>query len=430
MSNAALNPHVAHFAYENQKLCVENVAIETIDRQFGTPFYVYSAQAITERYRHLEQALAPHDVQICFAMKANSTLSILRILADLGCGIDLVSGGELERAQVAGVPTEKMVFSGVGKTTSEIEDALNAGVRQLNVESVEELIAINRIAGAIGKVATVALRINPDVDAETHPKITTGNAGNKFGVDYRKTLEIFELATALLNVRLVGLAVHIGSQITNLEPYRKTYARLAAIVADLRSNGFTLEHLDLGGGFGVTYNSELAFDVDAYAAIIDETLGSIGCSLTVEPGRYLIAEAGALVTKVLYNKEADGERISIVDAAMNDLMRPALYDSVHPVWPVKQASTDEQPTVCHLVGPICESSDTFGRFTYLPQLEQGDLVALGVAGAYGASMSSTYNARPLVQEILVYGDEVRLIRRKQSVADLLHYELPFVGTVS
>lgn len=426
MSIAGRNPHVANFIYENSKLHVENVALEAIARKVATPFYVYSAKSIVERYRALENALAPLGVNICFAMKANCTLSILRLFADMGSGVDLVSGGELKRAQEAGFDASKMVFSGVGKTDVEIEAALRAGVGQLNVESVEELQEINRIAGNIGRIATVALRINPDVDAKTHPKITTGSAGNKFGIDYRDAGTIFELAAGLEHVRLNRLAVHIGSQITTLDPYRNAYRRLARVVEDLRGDGFMVDHLDLGGGFGVTYNSEPAFDVAAYAAIINETLSALGCTMMIEPGRYLIAEAGALVTKVLYNKQADGERVSIVDAAMNDLMRPALYDSRHPIWTIHETVSDVRSTVSHIVGPVCESSDSFGRYTHLPELKQGELIVIGVAGAYGSSMSSTYNSRALVQEILVSGEEVHLIRRAQNISDQLQYETPAV----
>ncbi|HTO34329.1 MAG TPA: diaminopimelate decarboxylase [Pararhizobium sp.] len=422
MPKDLLRPHVEHFVYQKGELHVEDVSVREVARDVGTPFYIYSASAIRARVKLLVDAMASLDVQICYAMKANSNLSLLRILAGLGCGVDLVSGGELERAQAAGFPGARMVFSGVGKTHEEIVAALDAGVHQLNVESVEELVAIDEIAGALGKVATVVLRINPDVDAGTHPKITTGTRGNKFGISYQQAPEVYALASRLSHINLVGLAVHIGSQITDVTPFRKSFERVADLVKVLRAEGLTVERLDLGGGLGVAYSPEPRFDVDAYANAIRETLGDCGCALTMEPGRFIVAEAGALVTKVLYNKEADGETFTIVDAGMNDLMRPALYGATHPAWRIKEPTEQESAVPCHLVGPVCESSDTFGRFTSLPPLEKSDFVALGVAGAYGSTMSSTYNARPLVQEVLVEGNNYFLIRRKQTVADLLQYE--------
>jgi diaminopimelate decarboxylase len=427
MDSDISRPHVDCFSYEDSKLHVEGVAIETVALEYGTPVYIYSAEAVRRRWKLLSDAVNPLGIQICYAMKTNNNLSLLRILAGLGAGVDLVSGGELERARAAGIPGEKMVFSGVGKTSEEIRAALEADVHQLNVESIEELEAIDEVASALGKIATVVLRINPHIDAGTHPKITTGTRKNKFGIDYHQVLAIYELAARSPHINLVGLAVHIGSQITDLTPFRQSFERLSALVEMVRQRGYTVERLDLGGGLGVDYGAGQRIDVEAYAKVIGDTLGDCDCALTIEPGRFLIAEAGALITTVIYNKETDGERFSIVDAGMNDLMRPALYDSLHPVWPIMEPTADQRATPCHLVGPVCESSDTFGRFTYLPRLERGDRVAIGVAGAYGAAMASTYNARPLVQEVLVDGDRYSLIRRKQTVADQLQYELTDAG---
>lgn len=422
MTTEFARPHVAHFGYKNGELAVENVAVSAIAAKYGTPFYVYSAAAIREKVAKLRSALGDLNVQICYAVKANNNLSLLKLLVSEGCGMDIVSGGEMHRALVAGSPAEKIVFSGVGKTDEEIAAALNAGVHQLNIESIEELDAVSRVAKQIGKVANIVLRINPDVDALTHPKITTGTSKNKFGIAYADALATYAVASARTEINMVGIAVHIGSQITDVKPYRETFERVAQLTKDIRAKGMVISRLDLGGGLGVSYDGSAGIDVDAYAQTVRDTLGDCECELTMEPGRFIIAEAGALVTKVLYGKNQGNSKFSIVDAAMNDLMRPALYDAVHPVWPVKQPAADADMLPVNLVGPICESSDSFGEFDNLPALERGDLVVLGVAGAYGATMSSTYNARPLVQEVLVDGDTFKLVRREWTVEDALLLE--------
>ncbi|WP_439271329.1 diaminopimelate decarboxylase [Pseudochrobactrum sp. HB0163] len=422
MTTEFSRPHVAYFGYKNGELAVENVAISAIAAKYGTPFYVYSAAAVRERVAKLRAALDGLDIQICYAVKANNNLSLLSLLVNEGCGMDIVSDGEMQRALTAGAPAGKIVFSGVGKTDEEIAAALNAGVHQLNVESIEELDAISRVAGKIGKVATVVLRVNPDVDALTHPKITTGTSKNKFGIAYADAVNTYAAAAARKEINMVGIAVHIGSQITDVAPFRQTFERLAQLTQAIRAKGLTISRLDLGGGLGVSYDGSAGIDVIAYAQTIRETLGDSGCALTIEPGRFIIAEAGALVAKVLYGKNQGNVKFSIVDAAMNDLMRPALYDALHPVWPVREPAADAEALPVHLVGPVCESSDTFGEFDHLPALERGDLVMLGVAGAYGATMSSTYNARPLIQEVLVEGDSFRLVRRQWTVEDALALE--------
>lgn len=415
-------PHVAHFGYQNGELHIENVAVSAIAAQYGTPFYVYSATAVRERVAKLRSALSALNVQICYAVKANNNLSLLSLLVNEGCGMDIVSGGEMHRALAAGVQANKIVFSGVGKTDEEIGAALNAGVHQLNVESIEELDAISRVAKQLGKVATVVLRINPDVDALTHPKITTGTSKNKFGIAYADALNTYAVAASRAEINVAGIAVHIGSQITDVTPYRQTFERLAQLTQAIRAKGLTISRLDLGGGLGVSYDGSAGMDVEAYAQTLAETLGDCGCELTVEPGRFIMAEAGALVTKVLYGKNQGNAKFSIVDAAMNDLMRPALYDAVHPVWPVREPAQGDEALPVNLVGPVCESSDTFGEFDRLPALERGDLVMIGVSGAYGATMSSTYNARPLIQEVLVDGDIFKLVRRQWTVEDALALE--------
>lgn len=415
-------PHVAHFGYQNGELHIENVAVSAIAAQYGTPFYVYSATAVRERVAKLRSALSALNVQICYAVKANNNLSLLSLLVNEGCGMDIVSGGEMHRALAAGVQANKIVFSGVGKTDEEIGAALNAGVHQLNVELIEELDAISRVAKQLGKVATVVLRINPDVDALTHPKITTGTSKNKFGIAYADALNTYAVAASRAEINVAGIAVHIGSQITDVTPYRQTFERLAQLTQAIRAKGLTISRLDLGGGLGVSYDGSAGMDVEAYAQTLAETLGDCGCELTVEPGRFIMAEAGALVTKVLYGKNQGNAKFSIVDAAMNDLMRPALYDAVHPVWPVREPAQGDEALPVNLVGPVCESSDTFGEFDRLPALERGDLVMIGVSGAYGATMSSTYNARPLIQEVLVDGDIFKLVRRQWTVEDALALE--------
>lgn len=422
MTVAFPQPHVAHFSYKNGALYVEDCAVAAIAAHYGTPFYVYSATAIRERVAQLRNALAGLNVQICYAVKANNNLSLLKLLAGEGCGMDIVSGGELTRALAAGAPAETIVFSGVGKSDDEIAAALHHGVHQLNVESVEELDAIARVARRLGKIATVVLRINPDVDALTHPKITTGTSKNKFGIAYSEALATYADAAARPEIDVAGIAVHIGSQITDVTPYQQTFERVAELTRAIRAKGLTISRLDLGGGLGVSYDGTAGIDVDAYARILRAALGDSGCALTIEPGRFIIAEAGALVTKVLYGKNQGNAKFSIVDAAMNDLMRPALYDAVHPVWPVRQPAPDADAVRVNLVGPVCESSDTFGEFDTLPALERNDLLMLGVAGAYGATMSSTYNARPLIQEVLVEGDSFKLVRRQWTVEDALLLE--------
>jgi len=422
MTTEFSRPHVAHFGYNNGELSIENVAVSAIAAKYGTPFYVYSANAVRERVAKLRNALSGIDVQICYAVKANNNLSLLQLLVAEGCGMDIVSGGEMHRALAAGSPAHKIVFSGVGKSDEEIAAALNAGVYQLNVESIEELDAISRVAKRLDKVATVVLRINPDVDALTHPKITTGTSKNKFGIAYADALNTYAVAAARKEINIVGIAVHIGSQITDVTPFRQTFERLAQFAAAVRAKGMTISRIDLGGGLGVSYDGSAGMDVDAYAKTLRETLGDVGCELTMEPGRFIIAEAGALITKVLYGKNQGNAKFSIVDAAMNDLMRPALYDAVHPVWPVREPAADAETLPVNLVGPVCESSDTFGEFDGLPALERGDLVAIGVSGAYGATMSSTYNARPLIQEVLVDGDSFKLVRRQWTVEDSLALE--------
>jgi diaminopimelate decarboxylase len=409
-----------HFNYQGGALGAEDVPLARIAEAVGTPFYCYSTATLERHYRVFEEALAGLDATICFAVKANSNLAVLRTLAKLGAGADVVSGGELARALAAGMPAEKIVFSGVGKTDGEIEQALVAGIRSINAESVPELDAINRVAKRLGKTATVTLRINPDVDAHTHAKITTGLNENKFGIEWTAAHQVIAEARDLGNVRIVGLAVHIGSQLTELEPFREAFIRVRDLVAMLRADGVQITHLDLGGGLGVPYDgSEIPPPAD-YGRIVKETVGDLGCRLAFEPGRLIVGNAGVLVTRVIYVKDGATRRFVIVDAAMNDLLRPALYDAKHEIVPV--SVTNEAPELVDVVGPVCETGDTFATQLALAPVKAGDLLAIRTAGAYGSVMSSTYNSRDLVPEVLVRGTEFAVVRKRIGLQTFLDHE--------
>ncbi|RWD28377.1 MAG: diaminopimelate decarboxylase [Mesorhizobium sp.] len=407
-------------AYCDQALHMERVCIDTIATAVPTPFYCYSSDAIRTAYLTLSGVLKPIGASVCFAVKANGNLSVLGLLAALGSGMDIVSGGELERAVSAGVPASKIIFSGVGKKRSEIASALKVGIHQINVESEAELDAVIEEAGTLGVRAAIALRVNPDVDAGTHAKISTGKKHDKFGIPFEDIPALYAKAFAAPELDPVGLAVHIGSQILDLSPYRSAYSRIADLVRLLRSRGMPVRRLDLGGGIGIPYDHGSSPDLGEYAKIVGETVGGFDCELTVEPGRWLVGPAGILVTEVLYIKETADRLTAIVDAGMNDLMRPAMYGAVHPVFPLKQARQGSH--TYQIAGPVCESSDIFGTYSDLAPLRSGDRLAFGCAGAYGASMASTYNARDLVPEVLVDGDRFRVIRRRQATEALLTLE--------
>lgn len=407
-------------AYRDQALHVERVPVDAIAEAVPTPFYCYSSDAITTAYLALNDALKPCGASICFAVKANGNLSVLGLLASLGSGMDIVSGGELERALSAGAPASKIIFSGVGKRRSEIASALEVGIHQINIESEAELDAVIDVAGALGVRAAVALRVNPDVDAGTHAKISTGKKHDKFGIPFQNIPALYAKASAAPELEPVGLAVHIGSQILKLSPYRSAYSRIAELVRLLRSEGMAVRRLDLGGGIGIPYDRGSGPDLDEYATIVRETVGGLDCELTVEPGRWLVGPAGILVTELLYIKETADRLTAIVDAGMNDLVRPAMYGAVHPVLPVRQA--EQGSHTYQIAGPVCESSDIFGTYGDLPPLRSGDRLAFGCAGAYGASMASTFNARDLAAEVLVDGDRFRVIRRRQTTEALLKLE--------
>jgi diaminopimelate decarboxylase len=404
------------------------VPLARIAEQAGTPCYVYALGAMQATYRALEAALRGSGLptSICYAVKANPHVAVIRGFAALGAGADVVSEGELRRALAAGVPPDRIVFAGVGKTAAEMAFALETGILQFNAESVDELKALDAVAGRLGRVAPVALRVNPDVDARTHAKISTGLAGNKFGIDIDQVPETLALLRELPNLRLDGLAVHIGSQLVHAEPYEAAFARLAALARDLLAEGWPLRHLDLGGGMGIPYGptpegaeGSASLSLEAYVAAVRRTVGGLGLPLVFEPGRYLVGNAGLLLARVLYVKQGRAKRFVILDAAMNDLIRPTLYDAWHEIVPVREPAPGAAREPADVVGPICESGDIFARDRRLPPLAPGDLVAILSTGAYGATMSSTYNSRLPAPEVMVRGRDSALIRARPDHAALI-----------
>ncbi|MEX2451166.1 MAG: diaminopimelate decarboxylase [Rhodospirillales bacterium] len=415
-----------HFQYREGRLYAEDVAIEDIAAAVGTPFYCYAGATLERHYKAFADAVADLDATVCFAVKANSNIAVIATLARLGAGADVVSRGELQRALRGGVPADKIVFSGVGKSRDEIAAALEAGVLQLNVESEPELALIDEIARARGVRAPVAIRINPDVDARTHEKITTGLSENKFGIEWTRAHAVFKQAAAMKGIEVVGVAVHIGSQLTQLQPYREAYIRLRDLVAMLRKDGHRIARLDLGGGLGIPYGEERSpADLPGpreYAEVVRSTVGDLGCRLIFEPGRMIAGNAGILVTRILYIKEGATRTFAIADAAMNDLLRPTLYNAYHAIVPVVQASAGASLKEMDVVGPICETGDSFGVQRTLPPLGAGDLLAIRTAGAYGAVMASTYNSRPLVPEVLVHQKDYAVIRARWTVEEMMALE--------
>jgi diaminopimelate decarboxylase len=407
------------FHYRGGELYAEELPVVHIAAAVGTPFYLYSAAGFTAQYRRFADAFLPERPLICYAVKANSNLAVLRLLAGLGAGADVVSEGELRRALAAGVPPERIIFSGVGKTAAEMLAAVDAGIHQVNVESVPELRRLSEVASARGRIARIAIRVNPDVDARTHAKISTGRKENKFGIEIDEAIAAFEFASELPGIKPVGLAVHIGSQLTDFEPYRRAFERVAELVLELRALGFSVARLDLGGGIGVRYHAEHPLEPLSYAKLVRGIFGSLGLTLAFEPGRVLAAPAGLLISQVLYVKEGSARRFVIIDAAMNDLIRPALYDAWHDIVPVRLPAAGASLAPADVVGPVCESGDTFAVDRELPPFAEGDLLAFTAAGAYGAVMSTTYNSRLLVPEVLVAGQRFAVIRARPSYDALL-----------
>ena len=410
-----------HFTYRDGVLMAEDVPIPQIAEAVGTPFYVYSTATL---HRHLDvfaEALAGTDHLICYSVKACGNIAVLRTLAQRGAGMDVVSAGEMHRALAAGVPGDKIVFSGVGKTRDEMEAALATGIRQFNVESEPELLALSEVAAGMGKTAPITVRVNPDVDAKTHAKIATGKAENKFGIPIGRAREVYAEAAALPGIEVVGIDVHIGSQLTDLAPFEAAFQAVADLTRTLRADGHTIRRLDLGGGLGIPYQRSntappLPFD---YGALIKRTCGDLGCEIQIEPGRLIAGNAGLLVAGVIYVKEGQDRRFLILDAAMNDLIRPAMYEAWHDIVPVAEPAADAEIGPVDIVGPVCETGDTFARARPMPPVAAGEMVAFRSAGAYGAVMASEYNARPLIPEVLVNMDQFAVIRARPTYAEML-----------
>ena len=410
-----------HFLYKNGQLMAEDVAIADIAAAVGTPFYVYSAATLTRHYRLFSEALDPLPHNVCFAIKSLSNLAVLKLLGDLGAGMDVVSGGEYVRAKAAGVPGERIVFSGVGKTRDEMRLALTGGVRQFNVESEPELLALSAVASELGAVAPITLRVNPDVDAKTHEKIATGKKENKFGIPLSKARAVYALAASLPGLQVVGIDVHIGSQLTDLAPFEAAFLKIAELTEQLRADGHAISRLDLGGGLGIPYtrsNEAPPLPLD-YGALVKRTLGHLGCEIEIEPGRLISGNSGLLVSEVIYVKEGEDRTFLIVDAAMNDLVRPSMYGAHHDIVPVIEAAAGAAAQDYDVVGPVCETGDTFAKTRALPPIAAGELLAFRSAGAYGAVMASEYNTRPLVPEVLVQGDHFAVIRARPTFDEIL-----------
>jgi diaminopimelate decarboxylase len=400
-----------HFQYKNGILHAEDVPLDRLAEQVGTPFYCYSTATLTRHYNVFAGAL-PSDALVAFSVKANGNLAVLKTLAQLGAGADVVSGGELKKALAAGIPGERIVFSGVGKTKEEMRLALEAGIYQFNVEGEPELEALNEVAQAMGVQAPITIRLNPDVDAKTHAKITTGTAETKFGVPWGRAREVYARARELAGIEVVGIDVHIGSQITELQPFKDAFQLAAEMITTLRADGHNIARADLGGGLGVPYrlDNQPPPDPDAYGALIAEITKGLGVQLIFEPGRLIAANAGILVTKVIYVKPGDAKTFLVMDAGMNDLIRQAMYDAYHDILPVRQAPNGVEFQRYDVVGPVCETADSFARDRDLPQFGPDDLLVIMTAGAYGAVLSSSYNARALVPEVLVHGERWSVVR--------------------
>ncbi len=405
---------------KNQMLHMENVCLAELAKTYSTPLYVYSEAALTQAYQAYEQAFGHLNTLVCYAVKANGNLSVLKHFAKLGTGFDIVSGGELERVLAAGGDANKTIFSGVAKSEEEIAYALEVGVRCFNVESINELDRINQVAEALGKKAPISLRINPDVDPKTHPYISTGLKANKFGIAFDDALGAYAYAQQLPYLNIIGIDCHIGSQLTDLSPLIEAFERLLVLIDALKAGGIELMHVDLGGGVGIVYDDEEVPDLHHYAQAISEGLQSRGLSLVLEPGRSLVGNAGVLLTKVEFIKSSEEKNFVIVDGAMNDLMRPALYDAYHAITPILLRD-DVQKITADVVGPVCETGDFLGKKRELSVLE-GDILAVQSAGAYAFSMASNYNSRPRAAEVMVSGSEYRLIRDRETVSDLLRLE--------
>ena len=409
------------FLYRNSQLHAEDVSLAEIAATVGTPFYCYSTATLTRHYHLFTEALSPLPHLVCFAIKSLSNIAVLKTLGDLGAGMDVVSAGEYLRAKAAGVPGDRIVFSGVGKTRDEMRLALTGGIRQFNVESEPELYALSEVAHSLDLVAPITIRVNPDVDARTHEKIATGKKDNKFGIPIGRASDVYAEAAKLPGLKVIGIDVHIGSQLTELEPFEQAYLKVAELTLRLRSEGHEITRLDLGGGLGIPYersNEAPPLPAD-YAALIKRTVGHLGCEIEIEPGRLISGNAGVLVSKVIYVKNGESRDFLILDAAMNDLVRPSMYGAHHDIDPLVQPAPGTDTHPYDVVGPVCETGDTFAKGRNLAPLAPGDLVAFRSAGAYGAVMASEYNSRPLIPEVLVKGDQFAVIRARPTYDEML-----------
>jgi diaminopimelate decarboxylase len=417
-----------HFAYQQGRLHAEGASLAAIADQVGTPVYVYSQATLTRHFQAFSQAFAGLDALVCYAVKANTSRAVMSLFASMGGGADIVSGGELYRALAAGVEPQRIVYSGVGKSEAEMAAALKAGILLFNLESPQELVVLDQVAGSLGLKAPVSIRVNPDVDAQTHPKITTGLAKNKFGLDMELAYQQYLTARGLANIEIKGVSCHIGSQLTDVRPFADALERLVALIERLAQAGVRPQILDLGGGLGITYNQEQPPQPSDYAAALKDTVSRLGMRLVLEPGRVLVGNAGILLTRVLFTKRTPVKRFLVVDAAMNDLIRPSFYDSYHGIWPEEQRLGAEH-VVADVVGPICETGDFLARDRELPPFERGDLMAVMSAGAYGFAMSSNYNSRPRAAEVLVNGERWAVVRQRETHEDLCRGESlpPWMG---
>jgi diaminopimelate decarboxylase len=411
-----------HFIYKDSVLHAEGVSVVDIAASVSTPFYVYSEATLARHFKVFDDALQGMDHLICYAVKANSNVAVLKILGDLGAGMDVVSGGEYLRAKAAGVPGDRIVFSGIGKTRDEMRMVLAGGIRQFNVESEPELAVLNEVAVEMGVVAPITLRVNPDVDAKTHAKIATGKSENKFGIPIAQSRGVYAQAAQMDGIDVVGVDVHIGSQLTDLTPFRLAFEKVRELTEILRTDGHDIRRLDLGGGLGIPYarsNEAPPLPMD-YGAVIRETVGDLGVEIEIEPGRLVAGNAGIMVTSVIYNKTGEERDFLIVDAAMNDLIRPAMYEAYHDIIPVIEPKPGVEKSPVDIVGPVCETGDTFAKLRDMPPVADGGLVAFRSAGAYGAVMSSEYNTRPLIPEVLVKGDQFAVIRPRPSFDEMIN----------
>ncbi|MEM6711891.1 MAG: diaminopimelate decarboxylase [Pseudomonadota bacterium] len=413
-----------HFVHRDGCLFAEDVPVEELAREVGTPFYAYSTATLERHYRVFAEAFGDMPMLICYALKANSNQAVMETLARLGAGADVVSGGELERALRAGVPANKIMFSGVGKTRAEMEASLTAGILCFNVESEPELERLSDVAVSIGRQAPVSLRINPDVDAKTHAKITTGLSENKFGIPWARAHQAYARAAELPGLKVIGIDMHIGSQITALEPFDSAFQKLGSLVSDLRAAGHTIEHVDLGGGLGIPYmdDNDPPPHPDDYAAVVRRHVDALDCEIIFEPGRLIAGNAGILVTRVEYVKPADGKTFIIVDAGMNDLIRPTLYDAHHTIRPVVEPTSSDLWPLVDIVGPVCETGDYIAKDRSFPHVQEGDLLAVYSAGAYGAVQAGTYNTRALIPEVMVNGANYHVVRPRTCIDALIELD--------